>query len=104
MNAVFRADHNALNCPGLLGRDLTPQGTLELPVDHPPGIASSATATSNGISFSWISLPDHTYTIEYSATLTDASWTAIATVSSIGTMTTFTDTSSARTGRARFIG
>lgn len=101
MNAVFRADRYALNYTGLAGRDLTPQGLLELPVDQTLRIATTASASGGNVTFSWVSLPDRTYTIEYSTTLIGASWTPIATVQSIGTMTTFTDTFSARTGQAR---
>ena len=34
MNVVFRVERYATNYAGLLGRDLTPQGTIELPVDQ----------------------------------------------------------------------
>ncbi len=46
MNAVFRVERYATNYAGLLGRDLTPQGTIELPVDQTLRLVSSQVVSS----------------------------------------------------------
>ena len=95
MNAVFRVTRYATDHPGLLGRDLTPQGSIELPVDQTLRIVSSqGTVTSR--QFNWSSLPDKNYAILYKATLATPSWTSIDTNRSIGTLTYFTETNAVR--------
>ena len=95
MNAVFRVTRYGTNYAGLLGRDLTSQGTIELPLDQTLRLLTSR-ATSSGIQFNWSSLPFRNYAVLYKTVLTAPSWTNIATNRSIGTLTTFTDTNSAR--------
>ena len=95
MNAVFRVNRYATNYAGLFGRDLTAQGTIELPVDQTLRVVSSQ-ATASGMKFSWSSLPDRNYAVLYKATLAAPAWTSIATNRSLGTLTTFTDNSGAR--------
>ena len=95
MNAVFRVNRYATNYAGLLGRDLTAQGTIELPVDQTLRLVSSQ-ATSVGRQFSWSSLPYRNYAVLYKASVSASAWTSIATNRSIGTLTTFTDTNAAR--------
>jgi hypothetical protein len=95
MNAVFRVTRYATNYAGLLGRDLTAQGTIELSVDQTLRVVSSQ-ATAAGLQFSWSSLPSRNYAVLYKATLPAATWTGISTNRSIGTLTTFSDTNSAR--------
>jgi hypothetical protein len=95
MNAVFRVTRYATNYAGLLGRDLTAQGTIELSVDQTLRVVSSQ-ATAAGLQFSWSSLPSRNYAVLYKATLPAATWTGISTNRSIGTLTTFSNTNSAR--------
>jgi hypothetical protein len=95
MNAVFRVTRYATNYAGLLSRDLTPQGYLELPVDQTLRIVSSQ-GTAASRQFNWSSLPDENYVILYKATLASPSWSAIATNRSISTLTYFSDTNAAR--------
>ena len=95
MNAVFRVNRYGTHYAGLAGRDLTPQGTMELPVDQTLRIVTSQ-ATSFGMQFSWSSLPSRNYAVLYKASVTAPTWTSIATNRSIGTLTTFTDTNTAR--------
>jgi hypothetical protein len=95
MNAVFRVTRYATNYAGLVGRGLTPQGTIELPVDQPLRIVTSQT-TGSGLTFNWTSLPDRRYAVHYKATLAAPSWTSIATNRSIGTLTPFTETNAVR--------
>jgi hypothetical protein len=100
MNAVFRVTRYATNYAGLIGRDLTPQGNLELPVDQTLRIVSSqGTVTSR--QFNWSSLPDKNYAILYKATLASPSWTAIATNRSISTLTYFADTNAVRLNQSQ---
>ena len=98
MNAVFRVMRYPTNYVGLLGRDLTSQGAIELPVDQTVRIVNSQ-GTVTGRQFGWSSLPDKNYAILYKATLTAPSWTSIATNRSIGTLTYYTDTNAARLGQ-----
>ena len=103
MNAVFRVYRYGPTYAGLLGRDLTSQGTIELPLDQTLRMASvtrtsGATSGSSPMSMSWVSLPDKAYQVQFSTSLTTGTWTTIATVQSIGTLTTFTDTNAARLG------
>jgi hypothetical protein len=95
MNAVFRVNRYGTNYAGLLGRDLTPQGTIELPVDQTLGIVKSQMIPS-GMKFSWSSLPYRNYGVLYKLTIDAPTWTNIRTTRSIGTLTTFTDTNTAR--------
>jgi hypothetical protein len=48
------------------------------------------------LELSWSSLPSRNYAVLYKTTLNAPSWTSIATNRSIGTVTSFTDTNSAR--------
>jgi hypothetical protein len=95
MNAVFRVTRYPTNYTGLLGRDLTPQGTIEIPqnqtlklvsIERSPGYAQ----------FAWSSLPSQNYAVLYKATLSAPAWTSIATNRSVGTVTYFSDTNAAR--------
>jgi hypothetical protein len=95
MNAVFRVERYATNYAGLLGRDLTPQGSIELPSAPTVRIVSSQ-GTVASRQFGWSSLPDKNYTVLYKATLTNSLWINIATNRSIGTLTYFTETNAAR--------
>jgi sugar lactone lactonase YvrE/formylglycine-generating enzyme required for sulfatase activity len=95
MNAVFRVNRYATNYAGLLGRDLTAQGTIELPVDQTLRVVTSQ-ATSSSYQFSWSSLPYRNYAVLYKVSLSATTWTSIATNRSIGTLTTFTDSNAAR--------
>lgn len=52
--------------------------------------------TPAGLQFSWSSASSQDYAVLYTSTLPAATWTTIATNHSIGTVTTFTDTNSAR--------
>ncbi|MCX6873114.1 MAG: hypothetical protein NTW21_04810 [Verrucomicrobia bacterium] len=47
---------------------------------------------SSPAAMSWVSLPDKAYLVQYSPSLLTGSWTTIATIHGIGTLTTFTDT------------
>ena len=95
MNAVFRVDRYPTNYAGLLGRDLTPQGTIEIPVNQILSLVSSQ-MTPSGVQFGWSSLPSQNYAVLYKATLATPVWTSIATNRSIGTLTFFTDTNAIR--------
>ena len=95
MNAVFRVTWYATNYAGLVGRDLTTQGTIELPVDQTLRIVTSQ-ATASELKFNWTSLPDRKYAVHYKATLATPSWISIATNRSIGTLTPFTETNAVR--------
>jgi hypothetical protein len=65
MNAVFRVDRYATNYPGLVGRDLPPQGTIELgtsaPVNTPPvaGAVALTRTPYGGVKISIPSLLSH---------------------------------------------
>ena len=95
MNAVFRVSRYGTNYAGLTGRDLTSQGSIEIPVDQTLRLLTGQ-ATSSGMQFSWSSLPYRNYAVLYKATLNAAAWTSIATNQSIGTLSTFTDTNATR--------
>lgn len=95
MNAVFRVTRYATNYAGLLGRDLTSQDNLELPVDQTLRIVSSQGTVTNR-QFNWSSLPDKNYAILYKTNLATSSWTGIATNRSISTLTYFTETNAVR--------
>ena len=56
---------------------------------------------SAGLTLNWASLPDKNYAVLYKATLSARAWTTIATLCSIGTVTTFTDTDPARLSQAQ---
>ena len=95
MNAVFRVERYATDYAGLLGRDLTPQGNIEVPVDQTLRLVSTQVASS-GLQLAWSSLPYRNYAVLYKATLTTPAWTSIATNPSIGTLTWFTETNATR--------
>ena len=106
MNAVFRVYRYGTTYAGLLGRDLTSQGTIELPLNQTLRMASvtrtsGATSGSSPMAMSWVSLPDKAYQVQFSTSLTTGTWTTIATVQSIGTLMTFTDTDSTRLGQQK---
>ena len=102
MNAVFRVYRYAPDYAGLLGRDLTPQGTIELPVNQTLRTASfGKVSDSSAFSISWVSLPELDYNVRYSPSLLDGSWITIGTVHSIGTQTTFIDTDTTRLNRSK---
>lgn len=94
-NAVFKVRRYAKSHPGLLGRDLTPQGNIELPVDQTLRIATMS-ATPSERALAWTSLPNRSYIVQYTPSLNALLWANIATNRSIGTMTTFIDTNAAR--------
>ena len=99
MNAVFRVYRYGADYAGLVGRDLSAKGSIELPVDQTLRMATTTvtkTGTSSTAAMSWVSLPDNSYAVQYSPTLLAGSWTTIATVTSIGTLTSFTDTDATR--------
>ena len=91
MNAVFRVNRYGLDFPAFAGRDLTPQGTLELPVDQSLRILGCSPSPS-GVWISWSSLPGRTYLLLRTPSLTTPAWTTVATASSIGTVTFISDT------------
>jgi hypothetical protein len=95
MNAVFRVERYATNYAGLLGRDLTSQGTIELPVDQTLRLVSCR-VVSSGLQIAWSSLPNRNHAVLYKATLNTATWTSVATNSSIGTLAYFTETNATR--------
>jgi len=106
MNAVFRVYRYGTGYAGLAGRDLTPQGTIELPVDQTLRMADLTVTRTTGsaaatAAMSWVSLPDKVYQVQYSATLLENSWTTIATIQSIGCLSAFIDTDPARLGQPR---
>ena len=104
MNAVFRVYRYGADYAGLVGRDLTSKGTIELPVNQTLRMTATTvtkTDTSSTAAMSWVSLPDKAYAVQYSPTLLEGSWTTIATIQSIGTLTTFTDTDATRLSQSQ---
>jgi hypothetical protein len=97
-NAVFKVRRYATSFPGLLGRTLTPQGTIEIPADQTLRIVTMA-ANPSQIRLNWTSWPDQSYIVQYKPALDASAWTGIATNTSIGTLTTYTDTNAARLAR-----
>jgi hypothetical protein len=95
MNAVFRVTRYGLDYPGLAGRDLTSQGTIELPVDQTLRMVASQVSLAGG-RFSWSSLPGRNYAVHHRPAFDASAWTAIATNRSLGTKTTFVETNSVR--------
>jgi len=95
MNAVFRVTRYPTDFAGLLGRDLTPQGTIEIPQNQTLEMVSIE-RTPGYAQFAWSSLPSRKYSVLYKATLTAPAWTSIATNPSIGTLTYFTETNPTR--------
>jgi len=100
MNAVFRVYRYATNYPGLVGRDLTPQGSIELPVDQTLRIATVA-ADTTGVRFNWVGLSTQDYRVQYKFALSMTNWTDIGLVSAIGTLPVFADTNSVRLGQTQ---
>jgi len=94
-NAVFKVRRYATDYPGLLGKDLAPQGSIELPVEQTLGLLTTQ-VTPSGMWFNWSSLPDRNYAVLYKTTLDAPTWSSIATSRSLGTLTSFTDTNAAR--------
>jgi hypothetical protein len=99
-NAVFKVRRYPSNHPGLVGKDLSRQGTVELPADQTLRILGLG-ADSTGLMVSWASLPDRDYIVQYRADLGALAWTNIGSISSIGTVSSFEDTDSARVGQPR---
>ena len=95
MNAVFRIYRYGSDYAGLTGRDLTPHGNIELPVDQTLRIVA-ATATPSGLKLKWQSLPNRNYVVLYKPALDASPWSGIATNHSIGTLTSFMETNSMR--------
>ena len=102
MNAVFRVYRYAPDYAGLLGRDLTAQGTVELPVNKTLRVVAMSKADASQLnSISWVSLPELDYAVQFSPSLLPNTWTTIATVHSIGALTKFTDTDATRRSLSR---
>lgn len=102
MNAVFRVTRYGTDYAGLAGRDLTPQGSIELPVDQAMRVVALTKASgSSTTGLRWVSLPDQNYAVQYSPSLLTGGWTTIATFASIGSLSTFTDTDPFRTSQSR---
>jgi hypothetical protein len=97
-NAVFKVRRYPTNHPGLLGKDLTPQGSVELPADQSLRLVAM-TADPSEVQLSWASLPDRDYTVQYKLALSTPAWANIGATSSIGTLTRFADTNSTRLGQ-----
>ena len=95
---AFGVASGATAAAGLLGRDLTSQGTIEIPQNQTLKLISIQRSPSYA-QFAWSSLPSQNYAVLYKATLNAATWTSIATNRSIGTVTYFTDTNAARLGQ-----
>jgi len=100
MNAVFRVTRYATNYVGLQGRDLTSQGTIEIPADQTLRLLTSQ-ATPAGLRFNWSSLPYRNYAVLYKASLNAPAWTSIATNRNLGTLSTFTDTNATRRAQSQ---
>jgi len=99
-NAVFKVRRYPTNHPGLLSRDLTPQGNIELPVDQTLRLVTM-TALPLERELAWASLPNQSYIVQYKPSLTASAWTNITTNRAIGTLTPFTDTNVARLSEAQ---
>jgi len=99
-NAVFRAERYAPDFPGFVGRDLTPKGLLELDTNA-VFIVADVTRTSSDMLVSWVSMPDTTYILRHTPTLTPPVWTPVSTNIAAGTLTTFMDTDPARIGQTQ---
>jgi len=94
-NAVFKVRRYPTSYPGFQDKDLIPQGTIELPV-NPTLQIEGMTLSPSGLQWSWTSLPAAAYTVQYTPVLDLPTWTDIATNRGVGTLTTFTDTNTAR--------
>ena len=96
MNAVFRVYRYPIDYVGLQGQDLTAQGSIELPVDPTLSMVTIVLRSDSARRLSWASLPDRAYIVQYKLTLSARDWSNVATVHSIGTLSTFTDTDATR--------
>ncbi len=99
-NAVFKVRRYPADYPGLLGKDLTSQGPVELPVDQTLRFVTLAADTTS-LKMSWASLPGKDYVVQHTADLGALPWTNIGSVSSLGTVSSFEDTDPARLARSR---
>lgn len=89
-NLVFRAYRYEPKFPGLSGRDLTPQGTIELNSGEPFRVVE-VTRRQGGLLLRWNSQTGRDYEIQYSSDLASNPWYRIGTVGAIGTSTTYLD-------------
>ena len=98
-NLAFRADRYLSDHPAFTGRDLTPNGTLELDPSAEFAIRQ-AVGTASEVTLTWASVPEVTYNVQYAQSLENPVWSAIATNTAIGTLTHFTDTDPLRVNQA----
>ena len=94
-NITFRAERYSLDYPAFEGRDLTPNGTVEL---DPAAVFEfrQAGGKESEVTLTWSSLPDETYHLRHAAFLGNPIWSSVSTQQAIGTLTHFTDTDDAR--------
>jgi hypothetical protein len=89
-NLIFRAYRYEPDYPGLSGRDLTPQGTIEL--DRAAAFrVIEVTRTESGRLLRWNSQTDRNYEVQFSADQSSGSWNGIGTLRAIGSSTTYLD-------------
>jgi len=94
-NLVFRSPRYAPDDPGLAGRDLTPQGTIEQRSGVPFRLTRIAEEVA-GVRIRWNSTANRIYQVLYRAELPGAAWEVIGEVTAIGTSATFLDTAPER--------
>ena len=99
-NITFRADRYSLDHPAFEGRDLTPNGTVEL---DPAAVFEfrQAGGKESEVTLTWSSLPDETYHLRHAAFLGNPIWSSVSTQQAIGTLTHFTDTDDARVNQSQ---
>jgi hypothetical protein len=99
-NITVRADRYPPDYPAFAGRDLTPNGTVELDGSAPFALRQAGRTEFN-VTLTWGSLPDVTYHIQHTLSLVNPAWSTISTHIAIGTLTHFTDTDPVRINQDR---
>ncbi|HNQ87981.1 MAG TPA: DUF1566 domain-containing protein [Verrucomicrobiota bacterium] len=94
-NAVFKVRRYPASYAGLLGKDLIPRGTIELPVDQTL-LVTTMSVDSTAAEMTWASVPNRSYVVQYTPSLTTAAWASIATNRSVGPLTSFIESNTTR--------
>jgi len=86
--ATFRAERYDPDYPALVGRDLVPQGVLEIDPDAMFLLSlNQVSVTVKGLE--WISIPNETYVVQFSESLIPPNWIGVRTQAAFSTVSRY---------------
>jgi hypothetical protein len=97
-NLIFRALRYPPHYPGLAGRSLIQQGTLEQQADAPFQLID-VRRVADGLFLRWSSRPGDSYEVRYQSDLGGESWETLTRLQAIGSQATYLDQNPSRLAR-----